>query len=215
MMQGAAFVLGLSLVVCGLAIIGDALDLWKIPGDFWAALILVLATSSRWVQSRIPTRTPALEVDDRDPAPNGEKAGKSKTAVLLFFVGTAGAWWLALSLLYGCGSPEVRRDALAWAQCSGAGALQCIPAASNENTKKAAVDYAACVTARALSCASPYVARSNPPEPLPIRRAISLACVEGVAASGVIKARKDFQSPTGKSSSACVETKIARCFRGK
>lgn len=203
MIHSAAIILGLSLIVTGLAIIGDALGWWTIPGDIWSAVVVLIATSARWVQTRLSSSDP---IEPEPDSSNGEKI-KASTKVLLI---------LFCSFLSACSSPQLKSDALHWAKCAGLGALHCIPAAGNSDSTKAAIDYTACIAQRSIECVGPYVARANPPDPKevhPIRNAISLECVEDAAASCVIVARSDSGSAVKKDSQSCIEGKIASCFK--
>jgi hypothetical protein len=208
MAQGAAVVLALSLIVAGLAILGDALGWFTIPGDLWAAVIVLLGTAGRFVSSR--TRgADGLELAPEPKAdedrPNGTPPRAGPLIMLLVLTPTIAV----------CSGAQLETDALAWAKCAGGGALQCAPAAANDDHTAAAINYASCLSARAIACIGPLVARENPPAaPEAVREAFDLGCVQDVAARCAQEARRDHQKIGRHESGACIELEIVHCYRG-
>ena len=195
MATGAAIILALSLVLCGLAILGDALGWLDLPGDFWVAVIALLGSAGRFATDRTAKRKKAAE--SRPP-----NAKAPPRADLLLVV-------LALPLLACAGTPA-GAAAERWAICAGAGALHCIPAAGGESLEDAAVGYAACLAHRAVTCAAP-IARPNPPTHMDD---VDLACVADVASRCLHEARTDAATIGRSASRACVRGRISRCLRG-
>jgi hypothetical protein len=194
MTQAAAVILGLSLILAGIALVGDALGLWKVPGDFWAAVIVLLGAAGRYAASALGK---GPDDDDGPPPPktNGEKI--APIAVVLMIV--AG----------GCSGPLAKSNAEAWARCAGGGALTCVPSAQGEPAQ-AAIQYAACISAQAIRCAGPLVAQQNPP----IARSspIDPACVSAVAKECHANAQREAPPALEYRSQQCIETRIARCW---
>ena len=207
MAQGAAIVLALSLIVAGLAIMGDALGWFVIPGDLWAAVIVLLGTAGRFVSSR--RRGPnGLELPAAANPPEASKPNGSPPppgmAILLM--------GLVPALVY-CSAPQARADAIAWARCAGGGALACAPAAADEDHTAGAINYAACVSARAIACVGPLVARENPPSPSSVKASVDLGCVQDTAATCSEEARRDHARIGRHQSGACIEAEILECYR--
>ena len=206
MANAAAGVLALSLIVAGLSILGEVLGYWKLPSDIWGAVILLLGTAGRWASTRIPGRSGSRELG----ATNGDKSQQKPPppAALILL--------LLLPVADGCGGPQVRADAAAWARCAGGGALMCIPAAGFEDPERAALAYAGCVAKSSIGCVAPLVARGNPPTAPPeaVEETVDLGCVQDVAAGCLPAARIDNELLTRYDSQECVRARLAPCWRG-
>ena len=199
-MAGAAGgILALSLIVAGLAILGDALGLWSLPGDVFGLVVLLLGTAGKYVKDR----TAPKETEEEDEGgsnshkPPAQKAGRSP-----------GSMWIVLiaPALIQCGglSAAAQADAATWATCAGAGAFDCAPVNGADSLEEGAISWVACVASKAITCAGSLV-QPNPPAGRPYD-AIDLDCVTDAAARCLHEAEK-----TQQRARACVEDKIAQC----
>jgi hypothetical protein len=209
MMQAGAMILGFSLILAGLSLVGVAAGWWDLPDDLWGAILVLLGVAGKFVGSRVRANPPE---DGGGAAPANGKADSKR----LNADKTIGAILLmGLAALFdpGCASPEIRQDAAAWARCAGGGALMCIPAAGHQDPATAALDYAGCLARASIGCVGPLVARSNPPSPDEVMRAMDPGCVTDAANRCVSIAREDNARLDRYDSLICVEREIARCWR--
>ena len=191
MTQYAAIILGLSLVVTGVCLVGDALKLWDLPSDIWGAVIVLLGAAGRFV---IQAMAKKKKDDDDDAPPPPSPKNAAIIAFVLMFVAS------------GCGANL--GAAAAWARCAGGAALACVAQAQGP-APQAALAYSGCVVGQAIDCAAPLVARSNPP-----RASMSLvdeACAAAVAAECYPLAALEVPPSSHYKSIECVEAKIAAC----
>ncbi len=202
MTQAAAVILGLSLIVAGIGLIGDAIGAWKIPGDFWAVVIVLLGAAGKYAATALGKNND----DDEGPPPpktNGEKI--APIAVVLMLV------------LSGCSSPLAKSNAEAWARCAGGGALTCIPSAQGDPAQ-AAIAYAACISAQAIRCTGPLVARQNSPGGKSASAAgksanLDASCITEQAQHCANLARGEAPPASAYRSQTCIETRLAQCWR--
>lgn len=219
MAQAGAVILGLSLILAGFALVGDALGWWKVPGDFWAAVIVILGAGARFVSGSIAKTNgaapnpPEPEDDehqedvakDDDDDPPDKWLGASTAAIVLLLAG-------------GCAGTQWQPAAQTWASCAGSGALACLQEAQG-SPAEAAVNFSACLASQSIKCAAPLVARGNPPKILEVSKltaaelAVDISCVEAQAslcadvAAQEVAPRKQYATPS------CVEAAVLQCWR--
>ena len=201
MTQAAALILGISLIVAGIGLLGDALGQWKVPGDFWAVVIVLLGAAGRYASQAIGKGAVSGEPpdDDSNPPPiaSPPSNGSKSTIAILFIL-----------MFAGCGSVESARAGEAWARCAGGGAIECIPAAQGEPAQ-AAIQYASCLASKAIGCTAPLVASSNPPQDASTVE----KCAKAVAEQCHQHAAIERPPNATYSSHLCVERLISRCWR--
>jgi hypothetical protein len=198
MSQAGAVILGLSLVITGICLVGDALKYWDLPSDIWGAVIVVLGAAGRFVSQQ-------KNGDDDPPPPSApskpskpSKPNGSATAVALVLMLVAG----------GCGANL--GPASAWAKCAGGAALACIDAAQGEPAE-AAINYSGCVAGQAIKCAAPLVAAQNPPSAQRAQH-VDEACAKKAAAACYKLAQQEAPPCAAYQSPQCIEREIATCL---
>jgi hypothetical protein len=194
MAQAGAVILGLSLIITGICLVGDALKLWDLPSDIWGVVIVLLGAGARFVSRATGKDDPP---DDPPPPPSKPNSTGAMVAILLM-------------VLAGCGGPM--GPAAAWAQCAGGAALACIGEAQG-SAPEAALNYSGCVAGQAIKCAAPLVAQSNPPR----RNApatIDAECVRRAAKSCHHLAAREAPPASSYQSTMCVKREIAACYTG-
>lgn len=200
MAVSAGVILALSLIVAGLAILGDAAGLWSLPGDVFGVVVLLLGTAGKYAKQK--TEKAKIETTDKEAKPNGAAPAKR----------TPGSMWIILiaPALIQCGgmSAAAERDAATWATCAGIGALRCAPSSEGDSIEEAAINWAACIASKAIGCAGDLV-QPNPPEG-PAYSLIDLGCVTDSANRCLAAARSSAEAGRG-----CIEAKIAECATGQ
>ncbi len=211
MTNAAAAVLAMSLIIAGVSILGDVLGWWRLQGDLWGVVLVLLGTAARWTSGRIngngappPTGEPPIEADP--VRSNGDKTPPAALGLILLLLFPAAE---------GCGSAQLRADAEAWARCAGGGALVCIPSSGFEDPARAGIAYAGCVAQRSIACAAPLVSRANPPDlgPDEVDRVVDRGCVAEVSARCLPVAAADNLLLSRYASPRCVRDRIPRCWR--
>lgn len=209
MAQAGAVILGLSLIIAGFALVGDALGWWKVPGDFWGAVIVLLGAGGRFVSNSMSTKTaaenppPQDKDDDEPPPPPAVKSTNSAHVAIVF------GFWLA-----GCAGVDWKPAAQAWASCTGGGALVCLPEAKGE-PEQAAIAYSACLAAQGIKCAGPLVAAQNPParEGSGVAAVVDAGCVKALAHQCLELAREEVIPRSEYRSPSCIEAAVAICYK--
>lgn len=223
MAQAGAVILGLSLILAGFALVGDALGWWKVPGDFWGAVIVILGAGAKFVSGSIAKTNgaapnpPEVDVehqeelaedddeDDEDDDPPKKWMGATSTvAVVLLMAGCAGTQW--------------QPAATTWATCAGSGALACLQEAQGEPAE-AAINFSACLANQSIKCAAPLVAKGNPPMVLEISKktaaemAVDIKCVEAQAATCAELAAQEAVPRAEYATPSCVRAAVLQCWR--
>jgi hypothetical protein len=194
MAQAGAVILGLSLIITGICLVGDALKLWDLPSDIWGVVIVLLGSGARFVSRASGKADPP---DDPPPPPSKPNGTGPMVAILLLFVA-------------GCGGPM--GPAAVWAQCAGGAALACVAEAQGD-TPEAAINYSGCVAGQAIKCAAPLVAQSNPPDPH-ASEAVDRVCIEQAASVCHHLAAREAPPATAYESPTCIQEQVATCYQG-